>query len=79
MTEHPEFTTNHPETDAALNAFIDLLPPGCRELFPPIEDALMALETATDKDAARKHLAQAIEPLRAHIYAAAKRAQQGRP
>ncbi|MNL73586.1 hypothetical protein D3C87_1990670 [compost metagenome] len=77
MSDRPTFTTNHADIDAALNSFIDLLPPGCRELFPAIEDALLALETATDKDAARQHLAQTIKPLQALIVAASPFTQQG--
>lgn len=81
MTNHTIAPANREETAAVLGQLfgIDpaLIPAAFLDVMVEIEDALLALDVATDKEAARDDLKQALGPLVAIMSAAGQAPAQG--
>ena len=67
MTDHRIAPPDRAETAALLGQLFgiapDLIPAAFLDVMVDIEDALLALDVATDKEAARCNLKQALGPL----------------
>lgn len=81
MTDHRIAPPCRAETAAVLGQLFgidpDLIPAAFLDVLIDIEDALLALDVSTDKEAARHELKQALGPLVAIMSAAGQAPAQG--